>query len=237
MAGLLGLVAIVAASYGPSGLSVFVGIVFAALFGYGWPHYLGIPAKKTLGLVIAVCGSLSVLVAKFAPGPDMLSLLPVIMALGVIAVFVIQLIRGTGQSYRLESTFGCVVGVFIASVGSGWIAAHRFTQESAMTWIAGICAVVVLLLSMLPWPDRIITPLGLLLGALAGPLAALLFSDLHILPAAVIGLVIAAVLLSFRRLANISTPLGHVAGAVAMGLAPVLSLGAMVYFIDKLLVT
>ena len=38
MAGLLGLVTIVAASYGPSGLSVFVGVLFSVLFGYGWPH-------------------------------------------------------------------------------------------------------------------------------------------------------------------------------------------------------
>lgn len=237
MTGLLGLAAIVASSYGPSGLSVMIGIVFAALFGYGWPHYLGIPAKKSLGVVIGLCGTVSVLLARFTPGPEMLAGLPVVVALGVGAVFVIQLIRGTGQSQRLESTFGCIAGVLIASVGAGWIAAHRFTGDSAMTWIAGIAAAVVLLLSMIPWPDRIIAPLGLLLGALAGPLAAVLFSDLHILPAAVIGLVIAATLLSFRRLASIATPLGHVAGAVAMGLAPVLSLGAMVYFIDKLLVT
>lgn len=235
LTGVLSLVAIIAASYGPSGLALTVGIVFSALFGYGWPHYLAIPAKKTLGAVIAICGALAVVIARFSPGPGYLAWLPAVIALGVGAVFVIQLIRGTGQSHRLESTFGCVAGVLIVTVGAGWIAAHRFTGESAMTWIAGLSAVVVLLLGMIRWPDRIIAPLGLVLGGLAGPLAALLFSDVHILPAAVIGLVIAAVLLSFRRLASIASPLGNVAGSIAMGLAPVLSLGAMVYFIDKLL--
>ncbi|WP_394939604.1 permease [Psychromicrobium sp. YIM B11713] len=236
LTGLLGLVAILAVSYADSGLEVAVGIVIAALFGFGWPHYLAIPARKTLGLVISIAGALSAIAANFSNGPSYLLWLAPIIAVGVGAIFAVQLIRGTGQSHRLESTFGGVVGVLISAVGSGWIAAHRFTGDGALTLITGASAVVVLLLGMIRWPDRIIAPLGLVLGALAGPLVAIAFSDLHILPAAVIGVVVAAILLSFRRLNSIVPALHSIPGGIAMGLAPVLSLGGVVYFIDKMLI-
>lgn len=237
LTGLLGLVAILAASYAASGLQLAVGIVLAALFGFGWPHYLAIPARKTLGLVIAASGALSVIVANFTNGPSYLLWVAPIIAAGIGAIFVVQLIRGTGQSHRLESTFGGVAGVLIAAVGSGWIAAQRFTGEGALTLITGASAVVVLLLSVLPWPDRIIAPLGLVLGTLAGPLIAIAFSDVHILPAAVIGFVVAAILLSFRRLSSIAPARHSIPGGIALGLSSVLSLGGMVYFIDKMLIT
>ncbi|NYE95320.1 hypothetical protein FHU41_001541 [Psychromicrobium silvestre] len=236
LTGLLGLAAILAVSYAASGLELAVAIILAALFGFGWPHYLAIPARKTLGTAISLVGALSAITAHFNSGPGYLLWVAPIIAVGVGAVFIIQLIRGTGQSHRLESIFGGVVGVLIAAVGSGWIAAHRFTGDSAMTLITGASAVVVLLLGLIRWPDRIIAPLGLILGTLAGPLVGLLFSDMHILQAAIIGFVVAAILLSFRRLASIAPAVHSIPGGIALGLAPIFSLGAMVYFIDKMLI-
>jgi hypothetical protein len=88
---------------------------------------------------------------------------------------------------------------------------------------------------MLSWPDRVLAPLAIVLSALAGPLAALLVSDVRILPAAVLGALVAAVIASFRRLRTLTGPMRGVTGALAAAAAPVLSLGALVYFIEKLL--
>ncbi len=236
IAGVVALAVIIASSYGALGLSLAAGILFSALLGVGWPHYLGIPAKKTLGAVITLVGTCGAIAAAFTPGPSYLTWLPVFLVLGVGAVFVIQLIRGTGQSHRLESTLGASAGVLLAGMGSGWIAAHRFTDETAMTLIAGVSALVALLIGMIRWPDRVIAPLAILLAALAGPLAALLFSELHILEAAVIGAAVAAVLMSFRRLAGAAGRPRNFQGAIAMGIAPLGAIGALVYFIDKLLI-
>lgn len=237
LAGVLALAAIIAGSYGPLGVSLTVAILLAAAFGVGWPHYLGIPAKKTLAAVIALAGTGAAVSAAFAPGPGYLVWLPVFLVLGVHAVFVVQLIRGTGQSHRLESTLGAVAGVLLSVLGGGWIASHRFSGDGTTMLIAGVSAAVALGVGMIRWPDRVIAPVAVGLAALAGPLAALLFSDVHIVPAAIVGAVVAAVLMSFRRLASLGGPPRSYPGAVAMGIGPVTALGTLVYFIDKLLIT
>ncbi|MBG0739973.1 permease [Paeniglutamicibacter antarcticus] len=237
IAGIVALAVIIAASYATLSISLSAGIVLSAVLGMGWPHYLGVPAKKTLGSVIALTGACASVTAALTPGPGYLSWLPVFLAVGVGAVFVVQLVRGTGQSHRLESTLGASAGVLLAGLGSGWIASHRFTGETAMTLIAGVSALVALLIGMIRWPDRVIAPLAIILAALAGPLAALLFSEVHIIQAAIIGAVIAAVLMSFRRLGTAAGRPRNVQGAIAMGIAPLGALGALVYFIDKLLIT
>ncbi len=240
IAGIVALAGIIASSYGPLGVSLAVGILLCAAFGVGWPHYLGIPAKKTLATIIALAGTGGAICAAFTPGPGYLIWPPVFVALGVGAVFVVQLIRGTGQSHRLESTLGAGTGVLLAVLGAGWIAAQRsfvFAGGNALMLITGVSAAVALLVGLIRWPDRIIAPVAVVLAALAGPMAALLFSDIHIVPAATVGAAVAAVLVSFRRLASLGGPPRSFPGAVAMGIGPVVALGSLVYFIDKLLIT
>jgi hypothetical protein len=106
-----------------------------------------------------------------------------------------------------------------------------------MMLITGASAVVALLIGLIRWPDRIIAPVAVVLAALAGPMAALLFSDIHILPAVIIGALVAGVLVSFRRLGNLAGTPRSLPGAIAMGIGPVTALGSLVYFLDKLLIT
>ncbi|WP_427015335.1 permease [Pseudarthrobacter sp. P1] len=237
LAPIVALAAVIASSYSALGLRVGVGVLLAAIFGLGWPYYLGIPAKKTLGTIIALAGTGSAVAAALTEGPGFLVHVPIFIALGLGSVFVVQLVRGTGQVHRLESTLGAGAGVAMSALGSGWIAAHRFTGDGAMTLVTGAAALVALLVGLIRWPDRVVTPLGLVLAALAGPLAALLFSEIQVVPAAIVGLVVAAVVLAFRRLGTLAGAPRSVPGALAMGVAPVASLGALVYFVDKLLIT
>lgn len=299
IAGLIGITALallVAGHYLGLSYTVGISIALAAAFGYGWPHYLGIPAKKTLGTVIAATGALAALTAGLAEGRDYLAWTPIYIAVGFGAVMVVQLIRGTGQKHRLDSTLGAGAGVAMAGFGCGWVASLRYLGEPGMTLIVAISAVMALLAGMLPWPDRTAAPLAIILAALAGPLAALLFSDVRILPAAVLGVVVAAVIAAFRRMrtlaaapaapsadaahANVdasaapapgtvletsagaepaipddayqpvaestvagpaetessATP-GRVFGAATAALAPILSIGALVYFVEKILLS
>ncbi|MBW4094119.1 MAG: permease [Acidobacteria bacterium] len=234
----IALVAVMTGAFGPLGLTLAVAFAFVAAFGIGWPHYLGIPAKKTLAAVIALSGGAGIMVAAFSSAPNYLRWLPAVMAVGVAAVFVVQLLRGTGQSHRLESTLGASVGVILATLGAGWIADQRFLEtDKALLLISGVSALVALLVGLIRWPNSIVAPVGVVLAALAGAMAALLFSDVHIVPAAVVGVAVAAVLLSFRSLTVVAGPAKSIAGGIAMGLAPVICLGTLVYFIDKLLIS
>ncbi|MHA7175386.1 hypothetical protein ACX80D_01905 [Arthrobacter sp. Sr24] len=210
-AGLIGIFALallVVAHYLGLAYTMGASMALAAIFGYGWPHYLGIPARKTLGTVIALTGVLAALTAGLAEGRDYLAWSAIYIAVGFGAIMVVQLIRGTGQKHRLESTLGAGAGVAVAGFACGWVASFRFLEEPGMTLIVAISAAAALLAGMLPWPDRVNAPLAIVLAVLAGTLAALLFSDLRIVPAGVLAAVVASVIAAFRRLRTLAAPLG-----------------------------
>lgn len=234
--GLAGLAVIGVSVFLPSVVLLCVAILMALAIGVAWPHYLGIPAKKTLAAAIALPGVGSAVAASYVPAPGFLEWTPSFIAVGVMAVFAVQLLRGLGQAQRLESTLGCCAGVLLSCLGAGWIAAARFNGVKEMLLIASISAAMALLAGLIRWPDRMVAPLGIALAGLAGPLAGLVFSDIAVLPAAVVGVVVGAVLVSFRRLTTLRRgPLNFLA-AMGMGLAPVAAVGSLAYFIVKLLI-
>lgn len=234
--GVAGLVAIIAGVYTSPETLLAVAVAVALAVGAGWPHFLRIPAKKTLAAVIALPGVGSALAAAYVPAPGFLDWTPAFMALGMMAVFVVQLIRGTGQAQRLESTLGCCAGVLLSCLGAGWIAGARFNGVREMMLVAAISAAVALLAGLIRWPDSIVAPLGIAMAGLAGPLAGLVFSDIAVLPAAIFGVVVGAVLVSFRRLVTLRGAPLNLPAALSMGLAPVSAVGSLAYFIDKLLI-
>lgn len=233
--GIIALALLVSGHYLGVGYSVGASAALSVIFGYGWPHYLGIPAKKTLGTIIALTGAGASLSVGLAEGTEYLMWTPIYIALGFGAIMVVQIIRGTGQKHRLESTLGAGAGVIIAGFACGWVASLRFLGEPGMTLIVGISAVVALLAGMLPLPERAVAPLAIGLAGLAGPLAALLFSDVRILPAMALGVLAGAVIAAFHRLRTLANPTPSLVGTVAAGLAPLLPLGALLYFVEKIL--
>ena len=234
--GLAGLAAIVGASYTSPEALLAVGVLIAAAVGIGWPHFLGIPARKTLAVLIGLPGVGAAVAATYLPAPGFLDWTPSFMAAGVMAIFVMQLIRGTGQSQRLESILGSCAGVLLSCLGAGWIACSRFNGVREMLLVAAISAAIALLAGLIRWPDRVVAPLGVVAAGLAGPLAGLVFSDIAVIPAAVVGVVVGAVLVSFRRLVIIRGESLSFAAALGIGLGPVSAVGSLAYFIDKLLI-
>ena len=198
--GLAGLAVFVGGAYTSPEVLLGVAILVALAVGIGWPHFLGIPAKKTLAAIIGLPGAGSAVAATYVPAPGFLDWTPAFIAAGVMAVFLMQLMRGTGQAQRLESTLGSSAGVLLSCLGAGWIAASRFNGVKEMLLVAGISAAFALLAGLIRWPDRIVAPLGIVLAGLTAPLAGLIFSNIAVIPAAVVGVVVGAVLVSLRRL-------------------------------------
>jgi hypothetical protein len=234
--GLAGLVAVIAGAYSAPEALLAVGCLTALGIGIGWPHFLGIPAKKTLAALIGLPGVGSAIAATYLPAPGFLDWTPSFIAAGVMAIFVMQLVRGTGQAQRLESTLGSCAGVMLSCLGAGWIAGSRFNGVREMVLVAGVSAAIALLAGLIRWPDRVVAPLGIIGAGLAGPLAGLVFSDIAVLPAALVGVVVGSVLVSFRRLVVLRGEALNFPAALGMGLAPVSAIGSLAYFIDKLLI-
>ncbi len=233
--GVAGTAALVVSSLGGPFAQAAVAVVLAVAAGFGWPHFLGIPAKKTNGTILALAGAAAGISAAVVNGPEFLMWTPAAMALGVMAVIVVQLIRGTGQTHRLESTLGASSGVLLCSLGAGWIATARFTGTGSMLLVAGISTAVALLVGAINWPDTIVAPFAIVFAGLAAPLAALVLTDIAVIPATAAGVLIGAVLAAVRRLNRIRSHPMPPAGLVALALAPVLAVGSIAYFIDKLL--
>lgn len=234
--GLAGLAVFVGGAYTSPEVLLGVAILVALAVGIGWPHFLGIPAKKTLAAIIGLPGAGSAVAATYVPAPGFLDWTPAFIAAGVMAVFLMQLMRGTGQAQRLESTLGSSAGVLLSCLGAGWIAASRFNGVKEMLLVAGISAAFALLAGLIRWPERIVAPLGIVLAGLTAPLAGLIFSNIAVIPAAVVGVVVGAVLVSLRRLVILRGDAINIPAALGMGLAPVAAVGSLAYFIDKLLI-
>ena len=228
--------AIVAAGWGGPLAQLAAVTAVALAVGFGWPHFLGIPAKKTNSAVIAAAGIASAVAATFTPGPEYLVWTPLAVGAGVMAVAVVQLLRGTGQSHRLESAFGAGAGVLLCSLGAGWIATARLTGAGSMLLVAGISTAVALLVGMIRWPDTLVAPLAIAFAGLAAPLAGLVLADVAVVPAAVVGVAVGAVLAAFRRLNSMRPFRLAPPGLVALGLAPAFAVGAIAYFLDRMLV-
>lgn len=238
VAAAVSLCAIVASAYLSLPAVVVVLSIACLVVGFGWPHVLGVPAKKTMGSIIASAGIASVLTAALLPGPRVLLWLPAIVALGMGLVFMVQLLRGTGQSLRLESTIGGTAGVLLTAMAGGWAGAERLASnasDSGMMLLTGASLLFAMLAVLLPWPDRIVGPLAVVLATLAGAMGAILFTSVPILPAAVVGAVCGAVIASFRRLVVAGRGPHSLPGALAVGMAPVAAVGTLVYFLEKLL--
>ncbi|MCQ1999499.1 hypothetical protein [Arthrobacter zhaoxinii] len=214
--------------------------VAALLTGVCWPHLIGVPVRRTQGAALGLVGAAAVAATYFAPAAAMLTWLPAAVAVGVGAVFLIQLLRGTGQAHRLESIVGIISGVLVAALGSGWVAAARLAGtdgDPGLLTVAGSAALAAVAVSLIPLPDRMAAPLGLLVGGLAASLVALVVAGIPWHVAAFSGVVIAAVVMAFRRLALSRNDASNAAGKLALGLAPVLVLGSVVYFLGRLLVS
>ena len=69
LVGMAGLAAIITGVYTSREVLVAVAVAMAAAIGIGWPHFLRIPAKKTLAAVIAVPGAGAAVAAGLAPAP------------------------------------------------------------------------------------------------------------------------------------------------------------------------
>jgi hypothetical protein len=234
--GLAGLAAVVAGAYSSPAALLAVAVLTAVGVGIGWPHFLGIPAKKTLAALIGLPGVGSAVAATYVPAPAFLDWTPAFIAAGVLAVFVMQLIRGTGQAQRLESTLGSCAGVLLSCLGAGWIACSRFNGVREMFLVAAVSAAIALLAGLIRWPDRVVAPLGIVGAGLAGPLAGLVFSDIAVIPAVVVGIVVGSVLVSFRRLVVLHAEPLNLPAALGIALGPVSAVGSLAYFIDKLLI-
>lgn len=116
---------------GTAALTVVVCLI-CAVVALGWPQLMGVTARGSLSAVIAAAGIVAAVGASVAAEVDTLFFWSsVSLAFGIIAVFLIQVLRGTGRPHRLESTLGACAGVVVTTTAAGWVAGLRYPASLA----------------------------------------------------------------------------------------------------------
>ena len=123
------------------------------IIAWGWPAASGaaelrgdkrIPAHTA---IIAASGLAACAAMYAAPEGRLVSLLPAVIAVGVVAGFVAELARGEGAFARLESVISVCCGILAAVSASGWVGmalVYADTRAGAAVWgIGGIIALLI----------------------------------------------------------------------------------------------
>lgn len=117
----VGLVAalVAVAVAGPAPLLLALGM--SVVIGFGWPAATGIAARHRHNVIMTAAGVVAALLVQFLPGQQLVWL-PAVVGVALMTVFAVELVRGEGAEYRLESAIASTAGVLAAVSSSGWIA-------------------------------------------------------------------------------------------------------------------
>ncbi len=117
-------------------LSTGVGLLVVGLVAGGWPAATGVAELRRVkrvyshSIIIVLAGLISVMVAFAEDGVQRLNFVPAVAVVGIVASFMVELIRGEGAIGRLESVISCISGVLAAVSVSGWTAMAELFQHS-----------------------------------------------------------------------------------------------------------
>lgn len=211
---------------GPIAATAYVALA-SLLLGLGWPHLLKVPARRTLAWVIASSGIIAAVVSYFGNGG--LGMLIPIMALAVIATFIVQLFRGTGRPYRLQSLIGTSAAAFLATLGSGWVVLARLPDHQLVyvTAAAGFVGAFFVARQLSYVAQGFGAAASIAVGIAAG--VALQIPWVWLLPTV---LLTAAAGFVFRLVAERSAALPSNRSLVAAALTPICALGPVLFYLQ-----
>jgi hypothetical protein len=200
----------------------------------GWATLLSLPTPRGSTAVIALGGAVAVAVAAMTRSEPYLKWLPTVLALSLLAEFTHQLFRRDMRPRLVESVTGVVSGVVVVALGAGWLGALHYDGSASLVLCGAASAVAATAATGLPWPQQVTGPAAIVGGAAFGALVGRLLPDAAALPAGEIGLVIGIVVAALDRLLRHLPTTRQLPAAVAMGAAPVVASGMVVYTLGRL---
>lgn len=202
----------------------------------GWPGLLSLPTQRGSTTIIALCGAAAVGVVAFTDGEPLLRWLPVVLALSVIVAFWHQLLRRDMRPRLVESVTGVVSGVVAVELAAGWAAALEAPGGLPLVIVGATAVVAALAATAVPWPQRLTTPLALVAGPAFAALAAKVQGDIQATDAAVIGFVVALVVVALDRLLTRLPSATSRQTAMTIGATGVACSGIVVYLASRVFI-
>ncbi|MDO5700206.1 MAG: hypothetical protein Q4P36_01895 [Bowdeniella nasicola] len=214
--------------------------VGAAVFAAGWPRLLGVPAQRGSSVVIALTGWAALGSAVLT---QMFSYLPAILAGGVIAAFVHQMLRKDGRPRLVESLSATVAGVIVAVFAAGWVTTiTRFLQADARAHpnptaliLTAACALTVACVATAFTPRAIAGTAATLAAGVLGALLGWIFPAVGLVAGAALGACLGLLQSSVQHAFELFPSSRRVRPALSAALLPVLAAGVPVYTIARVI--
>lgn len=214
-------------------------VVFAAglawagiVVAWGWPALHGSSSRFGSSLAIGVPAVLAPAVAAVPADEPYLRHVPIALVIGLATMFVHQMVRRDGRPRLTESVAVTSFGLAVIALGTTWMPlsrTHRATELAVVGFVAiGVSAVADLgagFARVRPW----MLPIAMALGGGGALVAAAVVGAPDTGPAALVGLLCAAVAHSTRRLLSVLPAISSVRAQLSSAAASLLVPGVVAY--------
>lgn len=128
---------------------VVVALLTATVSGL-FPRITGLGAPLAVSCVLALSGGAAIATSAAAAQPQRLLWWAVILGFTVLALFLVQLLRGTTAENRVSSLGSAIAGALIVDSSAGWVAWHLDLARGLEGWrpMAWLCAAVGVVLAL-----------------------------------------------------------------------------------------
>lgn len=219
-------------------MSWLMGVLTAVLqliFAYTWPRMVRSDAPWPISIIIALCSLAATVATMFMPGGSVMSHSVEAIAVGVLLVFISQVLRGAEAEGRLAGVVSGVSGVVLGVLGSAWAASALVPYGFGMTVSSVIALLGAGAVAVTRLPNRITMALAPVVAAALGAASTALPMDMLWYQGAILGLLIGLLVGSLRALALVSRSVRNLSGILGLSCAILLMSGAVSWYAMEVL--
>lgn len=211
----------------------------SAVVAWGWPRAAGLPSPKGASLVLLLTAVALIGAVIAADRDPFLRWAPAALALGIVVMFLQQLMRKDGRPRLTESVMGTGLGLVVLASGVAYLPLVHAADGPQIVGCAMAAIAVGTAADLLvgnavvrPW----LLPLAMVLGGVASVLLSLVLKAPDLPPAALIGVSASALAHVMRRLLSPEAGSYSGQGQIATGLASVGMVGSLLWAIHELVI-
>lgn len=219
-------------------MSWLMGVLTAVLqliFTYTWPRMVRSDAPWPITIILALCSLAATALAMFLPGGSMMSHSVEVIAVGVLLVFISQVLRGAEAEGRLAGVVSGVTGIVLGVLGSAWAASAYAPYGFGLTVITVVALLGAGSVSATRLPNRMTMILAPVVAAALGAASSALPMDLLWYQGAILGLLAGLLVGSLRALALVSRSVRNLSGILGLACAILLMSGAVSWYAMEVL--
>lgn len=209
------------------------------VLAWGWPELLGSASKVGSSIAIGLVGVGAPAVVALTSDEPYLRHVPVVVAVGILAMFLHQLLRRDGRPRLTQSVGVSAAGVSVAAIGAAYVPLGRTYGGDEVVLVATVALALSAVADLgasharaRAWMIPAAGVIGLAAGAVTG-----LFLDVVGAPSgALLGAVVGVLAHVMRRVLCTQVPIRGMRGQVTAAAASVLITAVPVYLLARILV-